>query len=166
MLSRLGFGAFLVYSPRGTEPASQASQQIVRKLKANELIGSPPTPAAEYLARRMREELLAGTALAELLSSSAALVPVPRSSLPGRTGATPVERIATALAARGFGARVVPCLRRVRAVPKAAWAGKGERPNAAMHRDSIAVDSGMLPFDDVVLVDDVVTSGAQLLGAA
>ena len=166
MLSRLEFGAFLAYSPRGQSAESRRSQQLVRAFKSNALIARPAVPAADFLARRMSEELH-GRPLADLLHSDVTLVPVPRSGVTGdRPSPWPGKAIAEALLARGFGCRVACCLRRVRAVTKAAWAPQGERPTAAEHRDSLAVDSGILFTDGAVLVDDVITSGAQMLGAA
>lgn len=142
------------------------SQDIVRKLKANGLIGSPPAPIATYLARRMSEELT-GSPVADILGPDVTLVPVPRSGLSGgKPSPWPGQAIADALVLRGFGCRVEACLRRVRPVPKAATAARGMRPTAADHRDSLAVDNGILFPDGAVLVDDVVTSGAQLMGAA
>jgi hypothetical protein len=166
LLSELTFASFLVYSPRGTSALSQRSQQVVLTLKANRLLSMPPEPAATYLARRMAE-LLPGGDVAELLAGDAVLVPVPRSSVTGgRPRPWPASDIATAMVQRGFGRSVLACLRRSRAVTKAAWAGSGQRPMAADHRASLAVSGDVRLPPEVVLVDDVVTSGAQLLGAA
>ncbi len=62
--------------------------------------------------------------------------------------------------------QVVPCLKRVVAVPKAATARSEERPKARGHFESLELlDPLSLPAR-ITLVDDVVTRGAQLFGAA
>lgn len=119
---------------------------------------------AEYVALRLEE--IAPTFTSTLLGKESALVPVPRSSLQ-KTGALwPAKELAVALHARGFGADVLPCLKREVAVPKAATSAARDRPKARTHCDSLTV---LKPFElpsSVTLIDDVITRGAQLLGAA
>jgi orotate phosphoribosyltransferase len=69
--------------------------------------------------------------------------------------------------ARGLGVSVVELLERRVAVRKAATAGRGMRPVADVHRSSLAVVRAVaIAGRRIVLVDDVVTTGAQLFGAA
>jgi len=60
---------------------------------------------------------------------------------------------------------VVPCLERVVAVPKSAFAARGERPSIDRHIESMRAGLD-LSMGTVTLVDDVVTKGATLLAAA
>jgi predicted amidophosphoribosyltransferase len=76
------------------------------------------------------------------------------------------ERIATALASAGLGKSVVSCLIRTRAVQKAASSSPSERPTAEQHYESISVQGSLSKPDEILLVDDVVTRGATLMGAA
>lgn len=68
------------------------------------------------------------------------MVPVPKSSLIGKGGLWVPYNLAKALTEHGLGANVVPCLKRERAVRKAALSSPGERPIAADHRRTIAVE--------------------------
>ena len=73
--------------------------------------------------------------------------------------------LAKALAGHGPGAGVAPCLKREKAVRKAALSSPGERPRAADHRRTIAVEP-VAALDKVILVDGAVTVGAAPMGAA
>ena len=78
------------------------------------------------------------------------------------------NRIATALVERKIGKEVVVCLTRVTPVRKAALSEPSERPTVDEQFDTMAVQgriSEPLP-DEIVLVDDIITRGATLLGAA
>lgn len=93
------------------------------------------------------------------------MVPVPKSSLISKGDLWVPYNLAEALAECGLGVGVVPCLKRGKAVQKAALSSSDKRPRAADHRRTIVVESVEAP-DKVVLVDDVVTTGATLIGAA
>lgn len=75
-------------------------------------------------------------------------------------------RIATALVKMGLGKEVVSCLVRDDPVPKAASSVPNERPTAIQHYESMSVQGLLSTPDEILLVDDVVTRGATLLGAA
>ncbi|GAA2348957.1 ComF family protein [Streptomyces carpaticus] len=100
-----------------------------------------------------------------------ALVPVPSArAATARRGHDPVRRIALAAAARlrreGCAVRVLPVLRQTRAVADQAGLGAGAR--RANLAGALTAEGGRaLPAGDpVVLVDDVVTTGASLAEAA
>jgi len=76
------------------------------------------------------------------------------------------ERIATALVSVGIGKQVASCLIRSKAVPKAALSSPSERPTAEQHYESITVQGILSKPDEIVLIDDVVTRGAALIGCA
>lgn len=94
------------------------------------------------------------------------LIPAPSSSLMKADTLWVPYRVATALAKIGLGKEVVRCLRRVKPVPKAAFCESWERPTAAQHYDTIEFQGSLSEPDEIVLVDDVVTRGATLLGCA
>ena len=165
MLSKITFASFLVYAPRGTSELSNRAKQFVRALKEERPIGSPAQSPSDYAARRLAEELALGT-LAEIFTTRPLLVPVPRSSLAVEGGIWPARNLAAALMARGVGGNVLPCLQRIQAVQKSAFAATGLRPKPFDHYESIAVTPMVADRDELCLVDDVVTKGATLLAAA
>lgn len=61
---------------------------------------------------------------------------------------------------------MLPCLERVKAVPKSAFAAAGARPKPMEHYDSIQVTKMVTDRESLCLVDDVITKGATLLAAA
>jgi predicted amidophosphoribosyltransferase len=100
------------------------------------------------------------------LRPNAVLVPVPKSSL-WREGSLWVPgELASAMVDAGLGGRAARLLVRTEAIPKAATSISSERPNAFRHFETLAVQKDLLPIPEIVLVDDVVTSGAALLGSA
>ncbi len=66
----------------------------------------------------------------------------------------------------GIGKQVASCLIRAKAVPKAALSSPSERPTAEQHYESISVQGILSEPDEILLVDDVVTRGATLMGCA
>ena len=165
MLSKITFGSFLVYAPRGTSELSNKAKQFVRALKEERPIGVPPQSPSAYAARRLADERTNGI-LEELFEAAPLLVPVPRSSLTVEGGIWPAYNIASALVKQGLGATVLPCLQRVRAVPKSAFAASGSRPKPLDHYESIGAVKMVADREQLCLVDDVITKGATLLAAA
>jgi len=163
--SELRFGSFLVYAPRGTSEVSRKAQQFVRALKEERPIGIPRQSPSDYAARRLADEL-PPSPLQELFRGDPLLVPVPRSSLSVDGGIWPAFNIAAALVRHGIGAGVLPCLTRVNAVPKSAFAAAGTRPKPVDHYDSIEGTRMVADRTLLCLIDDVITKGATLLGAA
>ena len=76
------------------------------------------------------------------------------------------NRLATALVGCGLGKEVAQILKRVKAVPKSAWSTPEERPPPIEHYNSIEVQKLLTEPSDILLIDDIITRGATLLGAA
>jgi phosphoribosylpyrophosphate synthetase len=165
LLSELRFASFLVYAPRGASEVSRRAQQFVRALKEERPIGALRQSPSDYAARRLAEEIGASL-LGDFFLDEPLLVPVPRSSLSVDGGIWPAFNIAAALVHHGLGAAVLPCLTRVNAVPKSAFAAAGTRPKPEEHYESIEGRSMVTDRSTLCLVDDVITKGATLLGAA
>lgn len=171
MLSELPYGAFLQYAVRGESEDSKQSKAFMLHVKnVRSITGSDgsETQYTDFVSELMREELAPGHPLRKFLDPGAVLVPIPRSAPSrGRGWLWPSKAIADAMVAKGFGARVVPALRRVKAVQKAAYASSAaERPTAETHYESMEANFGLDRPESITLVDDVVTRGAQMLGAA
>jgi hypothetical protein len=168
LLSELRFGSFLVYSPRGTSELSQRSRRICHRIKTDGVLGQPPVRIIEYTVARLREAI-ANDEVADLLAPDVMLVPCPRSAPfpPGQRPALWIPlRICEALRAAGFGSQLLPCLERIEAVQKSAFAGPGERPSVSQHIATMRVTETLDRPARITLIDDVVTKGATLLAAA
>jgi predicted amidophosphoribosyltransferase len=165
-LFQLDFGALLTYSSHGTTPKAIHSKGVMQALKRDKYVGNPPTILmSEWVARKMKQEMTK-LPLASLFHPNSILVPVPKSSLMQPNTLWVPERIANALVSVGIGKQVVSCLIRAKAVPKAALSSPKERPTAEQHYESISVQGSLRNPDEIVLIDDVVTRGATLIGCA
>ncbi len=158
LLSSLRFWSFLVYLPRGTGEVSKRSRRFSYSIKA----GRPEalTQAADRLVRDFESTLLSS-----VLGPDITLIPAPRSSLLVAGGLWPSRLIAEALVSRGLGASVLPVLTRVEPVPKSAFQAQGKRPDARRHFETTAIEPA-LTTQRITIVDDVITKGSTLLGAA
>lgn len=161
-LSELAFASFLAYCPRGDTAEIRLARNFMLRLKANRV--SREETAAGLVARRLRERQ--ESFVMEFLDARTSLVPMPRSGLLRPGNLWPSLEIASSLQQEGLGARVVACLRRKQPVPKAATSTPAERPTARAHFESLGLDEPLSLPPKVTLVDDVVTTGAQLFGAA
>ena len=165
-LNQLEFGSLLSYCPRGGSSTEiELSRRTMRSLKNDYSVEDPPVLMSDWIARTMqgrRSEL----PFSSSFRANSVLVPLPRSSLLQPDSLWVPERIATALVKRGFGARVFPCLIRTRAVRKSATSQAGQRPTPTEHFESLAVQGGLGSTEEVLLVDDIVTRGHTMIGAA
>lgn len=122
-------------------------------------------PMSGYVAKVL-SDTLTNLPFSDFFGKATVLIPVPRSAPIPPGGLWVPRRIADAMVARRIGYTVVPCLVRARSVNKSGQNNPGSRPLPAEHYDSFTVDKTITEFDDVVLVDDVVTRGSTLFAAA
>ena len=103
-----------------------------------------------------------------MLSPTAVLVPVPKSSLFKEGSLWVPEQIANSFVRSGLGGRSARLLARTRAIAKAATSlSSGRpRPTALDHLQTLAVQTELRSVEEIVLIDDVVTTGSTLLGCA
>jgi predicted amidophosphoribosyltransferase len=164
-LSQLEFGALLTYTPRGNTLQAQHSKDVMLALKLDKFVNMPPILMSKWVANTVKQKM-AELPFNAFFQPNTILVPVPKSSLMQPNTLWVPERIAVALVALGFGKQVVSCLVRTKAVSKAALSSPNERPTAQQHYESISVQGILSEPDNILLVDDVVTRGATLLGCA
>ncbi len=165
LLSDLEFGSYLTYSPRGETEEILKSQRITYNLKGDKTFGSPPRTTTRYLVDILAQRITK-TSLQGLLGPDVMLVPVPKSSLSLSGSLWVPQRIADALVEIGLGNGAFPILERIRFVLKAAFSAPKQRPKAIDHYETIDVHPQLEPMERIVLVDDVITRGATMLGAA
>ena len=137
--------------------------QVSRKVRDDVKSGRDRTLqlAIEGLLQRFEE-----TGLSAVLGPDAILVPTPGSALLVEGGFWGPKWIAEGLVSAGLGSEVLPCLVRSTPVAKSAFQAPGERPDAQRHFDTIEVSELPLGGERITLVDDFVTKGSTLLGAA
>ena len=165
-LNLLEFGSLLSYCPRGgSSDEIQRSRRIMRVIKNDSFVENPPVLMSDWISRTM-ESRKTGLPFASIFRTESVLVPLPRSSLLQPDSLWVPERIADALVRRQFGARVMPCLIRTRAVRKSATSQAYQRPTPTEHFESLAVQGNLEPTEDIVLVDDIITRGHMMIGAA
>jgi len=164
-LTQLQFGSLLSYCPRGDSPELQLSKDVMRALKLDKFVEDPLVLMSRWVAQTIQQNI-SSLPFASFFQPDTILVPTPKSSLMQPNTLWVPERIATALVEAGLGKEVVPCLVRVKSVSKAALSPPQERPTAAEHYGSMSVQKRLSQPGEIVLVDDIVTRGATLLGAA
>ena len=145
----------------------QDAYQVMLAIKQDTYGGDPPILMSERIARAVQDNK-ASLPFAYFFQPETVLVPVPKSSLTLRDTLWVPMRIATAMAKNGVGSQVDPCLVRTTAVRKAASSKASERPKPKDHFASLSVQrriSGPAP-QQILLVDDIITRGSTLLGAA
>ena len=159
MIERLAFGACYAYSPHGASAVSNQSRDLCRRIKRAD------SEAVELAATRVHQFVVDGL-LPGFFADDVILVPVPgRAPLaPGAISRT--QRYCDALIRHGLGQESLSLIARVRPVAKSAYAAPADRPGALEHHDSMDVQHMLVAPRRLVLVDDVVTRGATLLGAA
>lgn len=159
MIRELRFAAPLAYSKRGTSGAAEASRRLRDRIKRVDI------DLYDRIARHVLQRQQEGRFEA-FFGPDVAAVPVPGHAPLYRGAIDNTVRIAEALQRVGLVNEVLPALTRASAVTKSAFATPANRPRAATHFESLAVAAAMVRPSRLLLIDDFVTRGATLLGAA
>ncbi|MDR0471821.1 MAG: hypothetical protein LBH79_08905 [Nitrososphaerota archaeon] len=162
-ISELKYASLLSYSPHGNTSAALESKALTYSLKQDRYEGQPPILMSDWVEKKTQEKC---KHFGTFFQSNTILVPVPSSSLMEKDTLWVPERIANALLKKGFGKQVVPCLRRETAVRKAATSPSQDRPSVKDHYDSFSVQRSLSEPENILLIDDVITRGATLVGCA
>ena len=165
-LNRLEFAALLSYTPREGGEIGQRSRDLMLALKDGRVTGSPPTPFSSTISSFIKNNAAALEPLTSFLSPNAVLVPVPKSALWKEGSLWVPDQLASSMVRVGLGGRASRLLVRTEAIPKAATSISSNRPTPLKHYQTLAVQKDLMPTPEIVLVDDVVTSGAAMLGSA
>ncbi len=164
-LSRIEFASFLTYSPRGQSPKELQSRTTMRALKDDQFIDNPPALMSETIADAIKNNIQ-NMPFAHFFDVNPILVPIPRSSLIKLGTLWVPQRLASALTKKGLGRSVEECLQRTSAVRKAATSIASDRPRVSDHYQSMIVQKVFPEPEEILLIDDVITRGATILGAA
>lgn len=120
---------------------------------------------SEYLAEGIKKHLNT-LPFAEYFKISPILIPTPKSSLSKSNTIWVPQRLASALVNESLGRDVKSLLQREKSVAKSSTSLPENRPKAIDHYNSMTVKETLDDPKDILLVDDVITRGATLLGAA
>lgn len=161
LLSELKFFSFLCYTPGVYEVNLMRSLKLDKRIRVSD---GKEQDTTEILVHALKQ-VVPENVLLDIFPQNAILVPVPPSSKIITGGLWVPYRIANALLRNGYGRRVIVLLSREYSVRKSATSVN--RPTAKELFDSLSVNR--LELDDysrIVLVDDVITRGANSLAAA
>lgn len=162
-MSGLPCGSLFVYATKGQTDLSRSIRYFILNIKQGRIEPKTRKAYAVLAAHRLASEHPA--VLMPFFGEDVALVPVPGSGLTKPNTVWPAQDICEALQEAGLVHFVVPMLRRAAPVPKSA--GSINRPLASQHAESFALAPPLdFPYKRILLVDDVVTRGCTLLGAA
>lgn len=164
----LEFAALLAWTPDrlARDGEARKARNFIVGLKRDQIIPAAAHPTTAFVVRRL-SELRHDLEFGDWFGPDVALIAMPKSSLMDPGTLWIPGRLVSALAENDLGYRTGCSLKREFAVPKAAnssSAHEGRRPD--VHFDSLVVEACLEAPEEVVIVDDIVTSGASLLGAA
>jgi predicted amidophosphoribosyltransferase len=137
----------------------------MKALKDDEVIPEVSMLMSDYVAELIKNNLQ-NMPFSSLFETNPTLIPTPKSSLMKRDTLWVPQRLASALVKRGLGRGVEECLVRVRAVRRSATSQPADRPKAFEHYDSMEVQKVFPEPTEMLMIDDIVTRGATLLGGA
>jgi predicted amidophosphoribosyltransferase len=120
---------------------------------------------SQWIAQTIRD-LKDNLPFGDYFTGETLLVPVPKSVLMQTDTLWVPQRITNAMMALGLAVRTASCLTRVAAVPKSASSSPENRPKPIVHYDSLEVQGNLTPTSEILIVDDVITRGATICGAA
>ena len=164
LLSNLEFGSYLSYTPRGKTDIAISSKNITYNLKNEKSIGNPPKFMSQLVAENIKKDI-DKLPFKNFFHKRVHLVPVPKSSLIKANSLWVPELIAKALSRQEMGI-FYPCLNRKIAIQKAAYSRSSDRPKAIDHFNSLECQKTNEAPEEILLIDDVITSGSALLGSA
>lgn len=165
--TELEFGSFLTYSPHGYSETELLSKTAMSDLKNDKYItlNSKQILMSDYLAKGIKKRLDT-LPFVEYFKVNPLLIPTPKSSLSKSNTIWVPQRLANALVKEGLVQDVKSCLQREKPVAKSSKSLPENRPKAIDHYNSMAVQKILDEPKEILLVDDIITRGATLLGAA
>lgn len=166
-LYELEFGSFLTYSPHGKLEIELRSKTAMSDLKNDKyiILNSKQILMSKYLAEGVKK-CLDTLSFAEYFRANPILVPVPKSSLSKPDTIWVPQRLASALVNEGLGRDTKSLLEREKSVVRSSTSLPENRPKAVEHYNSTTVKETLDDPEEILLVDDIITRGATLLGAA
>jgi hypothetical protein len=164
-LSTIQFGSLFSYSPHGDSDVEKKSRTMRTCLKNDYSLPNSSILTSNHISDYIKKNITK-LPFAHFLTIKPILVPIPKSSLMQPDTLWVPQRLANALIRNGFGKTVVEYLERVDPLRKSATSLASNRPKAREHYNSFGVRKTIFPEpEQILLIDDVVTAGATIVGA-
>lgn len=150
---KIQYGTFFRYSPKGTTEKGKKSLQICGKLKNGDRITS--NKVASYISKNHL------SFFEDFFGENTLLVPMPRSApLFNSEALWPAKIICEEFQKESLGLEVREILLRTSKVPKSSFQnGANNRPSIEEHLKSFESISILIPYNNIVIIDDVLTLG-------
>ena len=165
---RIRLACLLSYVPEkywGKSPSTEEYGELrfacdsMEVLKKNGIQPAGTASMAEFVAKWCADNNL----FPGFFSKETILVPAPSSDSTRHCTRWIPKMLADALVSRGLGRVVVPCLKRVKSIRSAHLSM--DRPTLKEQYDSMGVVGGFGNPSEILLVDDIVTTGTTFMGA-
>ena len=162
LISKLDASAFATYATKGTCENSKRSRILAGQVKKASITN------IESVAKHIINDKHGEHILNDFLNPNVTLVPVPRSSPMKADSPSPWASltICEIFQQQGLGQNILNCIKRISAVPKSQFAGRGNRPTVETHLPSLEVQRDLMIPDQITLIDDVVTKGSTTFACA
>jgi hypothetical protein len=167
-LTELTFGSLLAYCPNDYSERGIHARMWMARIKndyfVTEIGGQKPILTSDFIAAQIKQDL-DQLAFKHFFGQNVALVPIPSSSLITNDTLWVPDRLAQALQKSGLGTRqrllnrTIPVNRSSKSAPK-------DRPSPNEHYNSLYAKKALEIPEQIVLVDDIITRGHTMMGAA
>ena len=164
-IGKIEFSSLLSYSPHGTTSTEIYTKNLVITLKKDQYLPDLKNYVSIISVLELKKRIY-NMNFINYFSADSVLVPVPGNSMRRPNTIWVPKRLAEALIHEGLGGSVSTCLERLIPIKKSSTSKGKERPKPIEHYKSLSVQTLIDPPSKIVLIDDVITSGSTLLGAA
>ena len=166
MITKIEYASVFAYSPRGSGDNHYKSRALTYALKEDRMVMRNVT-ASKMVADTVRDVAKSDVSvLTGYFGEQYTLVPVPRSVLHRRGALWVPWNLALHMKELKLGHDAVQLTKRIETIPSAPSSPPGQRPTAMKHYDTVEIKEPTHEIGDIILIDDVVTAGATILGVA
>jgi len=159
----LEYGSYLAYTPKPVNKKTKDAYELMKAIKNNRMLDQK-TNIIDEIINMMKKELNS-LPFNSFFAKNTMLIPVPRSSLMRRNSLWVPQVICSALQRNSLG-KTYEILRRIEPIPQSSRSRPEDRPSPYKHYQSLRIQKTLVKPEQIVLVDDIITRGHTVLGAA
>jgi len=163
--SEIEFCALLSYATFPTTDDEKRAKAVSLDLKQGKRYGNPPQTICQRVAQRVLD-LRDSPEFLGFFGPDVLAIPIPSSSLKQPGSLRIPYELGLALREVGLVGEVLELAERMSALPKSAASLPGKRSKAIDHFNTVQVTKKLIAPSWILLVDDVITRGATMLGIA